>query len=224
MVRGLVKFYTMEEKELTREQRLEIEESALQALLDMGCKFSVPLKINPVKPSWCFNFLKRLFPKRNKVWRDKRIPKDWNVTVENIPDTDMQRVKEVYMRNFYIKPLYLGTIDRLRQMYIGIEFDEKTIQDKPIQESKRLFKYIKQMAEIAAVATLNEPCVAQKGNKRVKELAAFFMDNLTVARLQKLSAVITQMMNPSGFTASIRLIREVGTTKPKAEPEAKRIE
>ena len=42
----------MEEKpkELTREQQLEIEEQAIQALLDMGVKFSVPLKINPVKP------------------------------------------------------------------------------------------------------------------------------------------------------------------------------
>ena len=38
----------MEEKpkELTREQQLEIEEQAIQALLDMGVKFSVPLKIN----------------------------------------------------------------------------------------------------------------------------------------------------------------------------------
>ena len=38
-----------EQKELTKEQRLEIEENALQALLQMGCKFSVPLKIYPVK-------------------------------------------------------------------------------------------------------------------------------------------------------------------------------
>lgn len=213
-----------EQKDLTREQRLEIEEKALQALLNMGCKFSVPLKIYPVKPSWWYKVRKRIFPKCTKVWHDKRIPKDWNVSVVEMPDVETERMKEVYMRHFYIKPLYLGTIDRLRQMYIGIEYDEKTIQEQPLQESKRLFKYIRQMAEIAAVAVVNAPSVADKDSKAVKELTKFFIEHLTVERLRKLAAVISQMMNPAGFTASIRLIREVGTTKPKAEPEAQRIE
>ena len=211
-----------EQKELTREQRLEIEENALQALLNMGCKFSVPLKIYPVKPSKWFNIRKRLFPKCTKVWHDKRIPKGWDVSIEEIPDVETERMKEVYMRHFKVKPLYLGTIDRLRQMYISIEYDEKTIQEQPIQESKRLFKYIKQMAEIAAVAVINNPSVANKEDKAVKKLSKFFMEHLTVARLQKLTAIISQMMNPAGFTSSIRLIREVGTTKPN--PKAERIE
>lgn len=211
-----------EQKELTREQRLEIEENALQALLNMGCKFSVPLKIYPVKPSKWFNLRKRIFPKCTKVWHDKRIPKGWNVSVVEVPDVETERMKDVYMRHFSIKPLYLGTIDRLRQMYIGIEYDEKTIQEQPIQESKRLFKYTRQMAEIAAVAVINNPCVADKVDKAVKELSKFFMEHLTVARLQKLTSIISQMMNPAGFISSIRLIREVGTTKPN--PEAQRIE
>jgi len=211
-----------EQEELTREQRLEIEEKALQALLNMGCKFSVPLKIYPVKPSKWFNLRKRIFPKCNKVWHDKRIPKYWDVSIVEVPDVESERMKEVYMRHFSIKPLYLGTIDRLRQMYIGIEYDEKTIQEQPIQESKRLFKYTRQMAEIAAVAVINNPCVADKGDKSVKKLTKFFMEHLTVARLQKLTAIISQMMNPAGFISSIRLIREVGTTKPN--PEAQRIE
>lgn len=211
-----------EQEELTREQRLEIEEKALQALLNMGCKFSVPLKIYPVKPSKWFNLRKRIFPKCNKVWHDKRISKGWEVSIVEVPDVETERMKEVYMRHFSIKPLYLGTIDRLRQMYIGIEYDEKTIQEQPIQESKRLFKYTRQMAEIAAVAVINNPCVADKGDRSVKELTKFFMEHLTVARLQKLTAIISQMMNPAGFISSIRLIREVGTTKPNSE--AQRIE
>lgn len=211
-----------EQEELTREQRLEIEDKALQALLNMGCKFSVPLKIYPVKPSKWYNFLKRTFPKRTKVWHDKRIPKSWNVSVVEIPDVETERMKKVYMRHFEVKPLYLGTIDRLRQMYIGIEYDEKTIQEQPMQESKRLFKYTKQMADIAAVAVINDPTIAEKESKAVKELSKFFMEHLTVARLQKLTAIISQMMNPAGFTNSIRLIREVGTTKPN--PKAERIE
>lgn len=206
-----------QEKELTREQRLEMEDKAIQALLSMGAKFSVPLKINPVKPSKWFNFKKRIFRNRNKVWRDKRIPKDWDVSITDMPDVELGRTKEVYVRHFSIKPLYLGTIDRLRQLYIAIEYDEETVQSQPIQESKRLFKYIPQMAEIAAVAVINSPCVADPKDKAVKELAKFFMEHLTVARLQKLAEVINQMMNPAGFTSSIRLIREMGTTRPKAQ-------
>lgn len=183
----------------------------------MGAKFTVPLKIKPVKPSKWFNLKKRLFPKRNVVWRDKQIPKDWDVTLTEIPDVETGTMKEVYMRNFHIKPLYLGTIDRLRQLYMLMEYNEDVVQAQPIQESKRLFKYIPQMAEIAAVAVINDPIVADLKNKSVRDLKQFFMEHLTVARLQKLAEVINQMMNPAGFTSSIRLIREMGTTRPKTE-------
>lgn len=204
-----------QEKELTREQRLELEDKAIQALLEMGAKFTVPLKINPVKPSRWFRLKKRIRRGRAKAWRDRRIPKGWNVELTETPDIESGLMREVYVRNFHIKPLYLGTIDRLRKLYIQIEYDEEAMQDHPIQESHRLFKYVDQMAEIAAVAVLNNPSVAEPGNREVKELANFFLEHLTVARLQKLAGVIGQMMNPAGFTSSIRLIREVGVTRPK---------
>lgn len=213
-----------QEQELTREQRLEVEDNAIQALLQMGCKFSVPLKMEPTKPSRLYRLLKRVFPKRQKAWRDKRLPKGWDVSLATIPDVELGDTKEVYMRHFSVKPLYLGTIDRLRKLYIEIEYDEKTIQEQPLQESKRLFKYIDQMCRIAAVAVLNNPSVSDPNDKEVSRLADFFKEHLTVARLQRLSAVITQMMNPAGFTASIRLIREVGATQPNSKPEARRIE
>ena len=38
------------ERELTREERLEIEEKAIQALVNMGVKFNVPLKTAPFHP------------------------------------------------------------------------------------------------------------------------------------------------------------------------------
>ena len=206
-----------EQQELTREQRLEIEDKAIQALLSMGAKFTVPLKIIPLNPSMCFNLKKRLYPKRNVVSRDKQIPKVWDGTLTEIPHVETGTMKEVYMRNFHIKPLYLGTIDRLRQLYMLMEYNEDVVQAQPIQESKRLFKYIPQMAEIAAVAVINDPIVADLKNKSVRDLKQFFMEHLTVARLQKLAEVINQMMNPAGFTSSIRLIREMGTTRPKTE-------
>ena len=203
-------------KDLTKEERLELEEKAIEALLQLGVKFSVPLKIYPVKPPKRVLWWNRTFPKMARIWRDKRIPVDWDVSVMEVPDADKGKMVDMYMRNFHIKPLYLGTIDYLRKLYIQIEYNEKDIQEQPIQESKKLFKYIPLMAEIAAVAVINSPEITNKRSKEVEQLKTFFITHLTVARLKKLSDVISQMMNPGGFTSSIRSIREVGMTKPKA--------
>lgn len=202
-------------EELTREQQLELEEKAINALIEMGVKFSVPLKINPVNPPKRILWWNKHFPNHVKVWRDKRIPKYWNVSVESLPDPELGRMKDVYVRNFVIKPLYLGTIDCLRKLYLQIEFDEELIQDQPIQETKKLFKYIPLVAKIAAVAVLNNPTVADTDSKEVKALSKFFVEHLNVSRLKRLADVISQMMNAGGFTSSIRSIREIGTTKPK---------
>ena len=202
-------------EELTREQQLELEEKAINALIEMGVKFSVPLKINPVNPPKRILWWNKHFPNHVKVWRDKRIPKDWNVSVESLPDPELGRMKDVYVRTFVIKPLYLGTIDCLRKLYLQIEFDEELIQDQPIQETKKLFKYIPLVAKIAAVAVLNNPTVADTDSKEVKALSKFFVEHLNVTRLKRLADVISQMMNAGGFTSSIRSIREIGTTKPK---------
>lgn len=203
-------------KDLTKEERLELEEKAIEALLQLGVKFSVPLKIYPVKPPKRVLWWNRTFPKMARIWRDKRIPVDWDVSVMEVPDADKGKMVDMYMRNFHIKPLYLGTIDYLRKLYIQIEYNEKDIQEQPIQESKKLFKYIPLMAEIVAVAVINSPEITNKRSKEVEQLKTFFINHLTVARLKKLSDVISQMMNPGGFTSSIRSIREVGMTKPKA--------
>lgn len=201
--------------DLTREEQLELEEKAINALIDMGAKFSVPLKINPVNPPKRIVWWNKHFRRHVKLWRDRRLPKSWDVSLEEVPDAALGRMVKVYMRNFQIKPLYLGTIDALRRLYIQIEYDEQSIQDQPIQESKKLFKYIPIMAEIAAVAVVNNPSVTSPLSDDVKELKEFFIEHLTVSRLQQLAAVISQMMNSGGFTSSIRSIMEVGTTRPK---------
>lgn len=201
--------------DLTREEQLELEEKAINALIDMGAKFSVPLKISPVSPPKRIVWWNKHFRSHVKIWRDRRLPKSWDVSLEEVPDAALGRMVKVYMRNFQIKPLYLGTIDALRRLYIQIEYDEQSIQDQPIQESKKLFKYIPIMAEIAAVAVVNNPSVTSPLSDDVKELKEFFIEHLTVSRLQQLAAVISQMMNSGGFTSSIRSIMEVGTTSPK---------
>lgn len=201
--------------DLTREEQLELEEKAINALIDMGAKFSVPLKISPVNPPKRIVWWNKHFRRHVKLWRDRRLPKSWDVSLEEVPDAALGRMVKVYMRNFQIKPLYLGTIDALRRLCIQIEYDEQSIQDQPIQESKKLFKYIPIMAEIAAVAVVNNPSVTSPLSDDVKELKEFFIEHLTVSRLQQLAAVISQMMNSGGFTSSIRSIMEVGTTRPK---------
>lgn len=209
--------------ELNRQQRLEVEEKAIDALLQMGVRFSVPLKIHPVKPPRFIRWWNSKFPNKTKMWRDKRIPKGWDVVEADVPNVDKSTMEHIYQRQFHIMPLYLGTIDYLRKLYIQIEYDEGAIQEQPIQESKKLFKYIPQMAEIAAVAIINDPSII-KPNSEVKQLQKFLMDHLTVMRLKKLSDIISQMMNPGGFTSSIRSIVEMGTTKPKTEDRADLIE
>lgn len=201
--------------DLTREEQLELEEKAINALIEMGARFSVPLKISPMNPPKRIAWWNKHFRSHVKIWRDRRLPKSWDVSLEEVPDAALGRMVKVYMRNFQIKPLYLGTIDALRRLYIQIEYDEQSIQDQPIQESKKLFKYIPIMAEIAAVAVVNNPSVTSPLSDDVKELKEFFIEHLTVSRLQQLAAVISQMMNSGGFTSSIRSIMEVGTTRPK---------
>lgn len=211
-------------EELTREQQLDLEEKAINALIEMGVRFTVPLKINPVNAPKRYAWWNKRFPNHIKVWRDKRIPKGLDVSVESVPDAELGKMKDIYVRNFVIKPLYLGTIDYLRKLYLQIEFDEDKIQEQPVQESKRLFKYIPLMATIAAVAVINDPSITDPKNKQIKELAEFFTTHLHVARLKKLADVISQMMNAGGFTASIRSIREIGMTKPKIQTRADLVE
>ena len=203
-----------EQPELTREERLEVEEKAIQALIDMGVRFRVPLNINPVNPPKRIAWWNRHFPDHMIAWRDNRIPDDWDVTLEELPDPDKKELRKTYVRHFRITPLYLGTIDRIRSLYLQIEYDEDKLQELPQQEGKKLFKYIGLVAEIAAVAVLNNPSVSDPHSREVRQLKQFFIDNLSVNRLKRLADVISQMMNPGGFMHSIRSIREIGATKP----------
>lgn len=214
----------IQQESLTREQQLDLEEKAINALIEMGVRFSVPLRINLVKPPRMVRLWNKLFPGHPIVWRDKRIPKGWDVAVESVPDADKGKLVETYIRNFTVKPLYLGTIDMLRKLYLQIEYDESKIDGEPIQETKKLFRYIPLMATIAAVAVINDPDVTDPKSKRVAELADFFVKHLNVSRLKKLAGIISQMMNAGGFTYSIRSIREIGVTKPKNQPKGDLVE
>jgi hypothetical protein len=70
------------------------------------------------------------------------------------------------------------------------------------------------MAEIAAAAIINDPTSANSA--KTKHLQRFLIDSMTTPLLQKLVAIIAQMMDAAGFTHSIRLIQGAGITLPKA--------
>lgn len=206
-----------EKKELTREERLEIEEQAINALISMGATFKVPLKLTPKEAPWWTKTWNKLFPNHARIYRDRRIPKGWDVTLEEIPDSTQQKMVKTYMRQFVIKPLYLGTIDMIRMESIEVEYNEGKIQDNPVEESNRLFRYIQRMARIVAIAVLNVPEVTDPLYKKVKPLQRFFATHLTVARLERLCSTIAVMRNSGGFTSSIRLILSSSETAPKAD-------
>ena len=201
--------------ELSREEKLQLEQQAIHALLDLGAKFSVQLKEKPQQVNSFVAFYNKSIKKKPLTIKKHKFPKDWDVTIEEKPHANISKMEKVYMRNFYIQPLYLGTIDYLRKLYISIEFEEGKFNESPLSESKKYFKYIGLMAEIAAVAVINNSSL-KKETKQIRELKQFFIEHLTVPTLQRLVNIINQMMNPGGFTNSIRLISEIGVTQPKA--------
>lgn len=206
----------MSKDDLTREEQLALEQQAIEVLLQYGVKFTVPLKIEPKEnPAW-IRIWNKLFPKHVKVWRDKRIPKSWNVEKTNIVDINENVSKEIYQRVFHIKPLMLGTIDVIRKIAINMEFDEQAIDANPLSESKKLMKHINTMAKIASIAVLNCSDISDANNKEVVRLQKFFITHLTSSRLYKLATAISKMTDKAGFINSTRLILQVGATQPKA--------
>lgn len=206
-----------EEITLSRRKRLEIEQQAIDALLNMGVRFRVPIKLEIPKPKKRFG---RIVP--YEIKKDKRIPAKWEVTIEEIPDVESNSMKKVYMRHFQIKPLVLGAIDRIRSIYINIEYDIEKLENDPINESQRLFNYIDDMTEIVAVAIYNDrEHSVDLNNQEVKELADFIKWNVTSKQLLKIVTIINQLIDPQNFTLSIRLLQGIqsSTAKLKDNPE-----
>jgi len=204
-------------EDMSKEERLQLEEQAIEALLSYGVKFSVPLKIEVKEPPRWIRSLGRVLPKIRDSWRNKNIPKNWNVDVAEVADLNETETKRIYKRYFHIKPLYLGTMDIIRKLTIEIDFDEVKLQENSIPEGERLMKYISLMAKIVAVATINCSEVANVDSKEVADLQQFYLSHLTASRLQKLCSIISKMSDTAGFTNSIRLIRVVETPQPKAD-------
>lgn len=208
----------MIEKDLTRDEKIELENQAIESLLQYGVKFSVPLKIKPRGIPKLIELWNRLFPSLECHWKDRRIPQEWDVEKIDVLDIYTNKKIPSYMRVFTIKPLYLGTIDMIQKIKLDISFDEKKIQENTSVESEKLMDNISTMAKMVSVAVLNCSEVSVRGSREVLQLQKFFMNHLTVNRLQKLSLIVDQMRNKAGFISSIRLMLKQETqTAPKAD-------
>lgn len=200
----------MKEKELTDIQKLYIEKAAIQQLIQTGARFGVRMRhIQPKdEPRW-----RKLLGRYRKPWRDNQIPKGWSVTIK---EEDGIRY---YVRNLYISPLYLGTIDQIRMIYITIEQKIKRLHIDDVNEFEQNLQFIDKMAEIVAVALLNKASSLNEFDKEKHNLKKFLIDNMTVFELEQVITAIVQMMNVGGFTHAIGLMKNLDSTSPIAQPK-----
>lgn len=201
--------------ELTDAQKLEVEEKVIESLLQNGVSFQIPLKTKvriPSKAALLFNKV------LHRKWRDRRIPKSWNVEVKEICNSKGK--EKVYMRNLSMDPLYLATIETIRDIRIRIKFDEEKLIKNPIEESNRLSQHTSELAELCAIATVNNTEENRKNRITIAKLKAFYVSHLTPERLLTLVRIVFQMSDPAHFVAAIRHIQETpAPTKPKINLE-----
>lgn len=118
-------------------------------------------------------------------------------------------------RKFSIKQPYLGTLDVLSSLYLGMDMSEVEIDKDPHGESKRLVnRSAKKCAMVVAVAVLN----SKWGIKFfAKPFAKYLMWRVTPKMMWQLALTINNMSNLGDFTNSIRLMSGARTTAPIVE-------
>jgi hypothetical protein len=118
-------------------------------------------------------------------------------------------------RLFTIKHLYAGTLDRLSNEAIKIDYNLESIKAQPILEGKRLAaRHTRTVARIVAIAVLN-------GRWKIKlftrPLLRYFCWRLTSKKLKELASIIVMMGNYEDFISSIILMSATRTTVPKVD-------
>lgn len=118
-------------------------------------------------------------------------------------------------RKFVIRQPYLGTLDKLSSIALGMEINENKIQEDTLGEVKRLsVENVKKCSEYVAVAVLNS---GWKIKLFSKILSKYFLWRLNPSKLFEIVYIINQLSNFLDFTNSIRLISATRTTAPKQD-------
>lgn len=115
-------------------------------------------------------------------------------------------------KTFQIHQFYLGTMDRLSDLYLKMVIDDEALKDSGTLEVNRIVKNsAKIWAKAVATAVLNRK---SSNPVRMWLLTRFFLWNMTPGDLKKITELIMTMSNMVNFIISTRLIAGTRTTKP----------
>ena len=141
--------------------------------------------------------------------------------------------KQTENLKFTIQEPTLAVLDLIAAEQIDLVIDEKVMSsEQGISEAKKLaHQHARRMARIVALAVMGEDYIIaeQKGarvsyrydERRFRELAELFENNLKPSKLIHLTIIINQMANLGDFTNSIRLMSASRTTMPILVEEGK---
>lgn len=209
-----------EQKQLTERERLDTEIAAINLLQQIGVSFNVPLLQGEIAALTAHKspIYKLLHPSRKNA-----IPAEIKVNSRKIPNPiNPEEEIDYYEGEISIRPLYLDTICTIRAKRLELELKDSEFKERlestDINDTY-LLRYVDEICEVLAVATLNIGDV-RKHRKEVNQWAAFYRKHLTNQRYMKLVQVVMIMMDAQSFRASTRLILGLGTTAPR---EASRV-
>ena len=120
---------------------------------------------------------------------------------------------KVKKREFLVREPYLGTLDRLSDLFIKMDYDITKLDTEFMQESKRMaHASAKMCAKVIAIAVLNN-----KWKIRLLSGAMYryFLWNIQPSKLFELTRLINLTCNLRDFTYSIISMSAARTTKPE---------
>lgn len=104
-------------------------------------------------------------------------------------------------KTFSLKPIYLGTLIRISELLLGVDFDrvkEMTSMDAITHLAQ---KELHIMAECIALAIHN------KKTKVPKRLVKFVLNNFTALEMYKVTLIVIKQIDTQNFISSIILLR-----------------
>lgn len=119
---------------------------------------------------------------------------------------------KVGKKSFTIQQPYIGTLDRLSDLYMQMTYDEEALNENGVIEANKIIRTTAKLwAMVAAVAVCNSKW---KIKFMAPFMAKFFYWNMKPGDLKTLSELIMKMSGIVDFIISIRSIAGARTTKP----------
>lgn len=210
-----------EKKNLSEEEKAQLEESAIDLLLQYGVSFGIPLlkeEIDALRPQK--SLLNKLLHRKPKTG----LPPELDIKSLKIPNPkNPEEQIDYYEAEVNIRPLRLATICAIRRIRLQIEQKDPKFRKKLETEDVydwSVYDHEEQILTALALATINSDDM-RKYAKEVECWRMFYHRHLTNPRYAKLVQVVMAMTDTKSFRISTRLILGLGTTAPR---EANRVE